>query len=355
MTVRSAWLLPGGTDPGQTREDTRLAPLGTMTPASELGSRDGVIAGGSPFAANGAGAMSLQIGIGRALVQGTTAQGAYPVAVTAPETLTFADGNGQFPRIDSVVARVHDGLYDTSGQTLATVEIIQGDPAAAPTAPALPAASLRLWDVAVPAGASAGLGGINWAAALGDRRRFTASYGGVIPRGWGLNFVGSYDGQYRDTGTGLERWSVAAAAWQAYPLPATPPAVSDQKSQPSVFVLSAYTDFTSGQWPPVTVVVPPSGAVRITVGAAVANTNTSTSTAWAGWRASGAFSEYTSEKTGVSTQGSRTYASRTVIRKGLAPGASLTITPQYNVSSSGAVGTVTSVTGGQLIVEMVPS
>ncbi|WP_275465851.1 hypothetical protein [Streptomyces noursei] len=99
MTVRAAWLLPTG----QTREDTRLAPLGTMTPQYELTSRDGVIAGGNPLAATSVGPMQLQIGTGRAVVQGTLSQGAYPAAVTAPETLTVADGHAQLPRVDSAV------------------------------------------------------------------------------------------------------------------------------------------------------------------------------------------------------------------------------------------------------------
>ncbi|GHA19484.1 hypothetical protein ACFOOM_10215 [Streptomyces echinoruber] len=212
MSVRSAWLLPQG----QTREDTRLTPVGTWAPSTEISTRDGVIPGGTPFAATGAGAMSLQIGVGRAVVQGTTAQGAYPVAVDAPEVLTFADGDAQFDRIDSVLLHVYDGLFDDSGQALATIEIKKGDPSATPQAPTLPPACLRLWDVRVPAGASAGVGGIDWSRALGDRRRYTAGVGGIIPQGWGLNFDGAYDGQYRDAGGTLERWSASAGAWQTY-------------------------------------------------------------------------------------------------------------------------------------------
>ncbi|MFF7146040.1 hypothetical protein ACFZB5_33405 [Streptomyces nodosus] len=216
MTVRAAWLLPGGTQLGQTREDTRLTPLGTFAPESELRTRDGVIAGGNPFAATGAGAMSLQIGVGRALVQGTVAQGAYPVAVTAPETVTFDDGDPQYDRIDSVILHVYDQLFDSSGQNLVQVEILTGVPAASPVERTLPAACLRLWNVTVPAGASAGVGGISWGAALSDRRRLTSAYGGILPRGYGLTFDGAYDGQYRDNGTALERWNAAGAVWEVY-------------------------------------------------------------------------------------------------------------------------------------------
>ncbi|MER5783735.1 hypothetical protein ABT104_18730 [Streptomyces mobaraensis] len=214
MTVRAAWLLPTS----QTREDTRLAPLGTMVPEDELTSRDGVLAGGDPLRATGVGPMQVQLGVGRAIVQGTLAQGAYPVSITAPETLMVRDGNAQYDRIDSLVVRVYDRLYDTTEQTGVTVEIIQGTPSPTPTSPTLPPATLRLWDITVPAGASAGVGGLEWARALADRRRYTTGHGGIVPRGWGLSFPGAYDGQYRDNGTtGLERWNAAARMWLPYP------------------------------------------------------------------------------------------------------------------------------------------
>ncbi|MEF3114482.1 hypothetical protein [Streptomyces chrestomyceticus] len=214
MTVRAAWLLPTT----QTREDTRLAPLGALAPEGELVSRDGVLAGGNPLIATGAGPMQVQLGVGRAAVQGTLAQGAYPVAVTSPETLTIADGHAQFDRIDSIVLRVYDQLYDTSEQTRVAAEVIQGTPAPAPNPPTMPPAALRLWDVTVPAGTSAGVGGLDWTRVLADRRRYTTAHGGIIPRGWGLSFDGSYDGQYRDNSTtGLERWNAAARAWLPYP------------------------------------------------------------------------------------------------------------------------------------------
>ncbi|MFC5214317.1 hypothetical protein [Streptomyces coerulescens] len=208
MTVRAGWLLPAG----QTREDTRLAPLGVMAPEGAMTTRDGVIAGGDALKATGVGAMQVQLGVGRAIVQGTDVQGAYPVAVTAPETLTVTDGNAQHGRIDSLVLRVVDELYDTGTTTTARVELVQGAASATPSPPQLPATALRLWDITVPAGVSAGTGGITWGSALADRRRFTAAYGGVIPRGWGLSFTGAYPGQYRDNGQGLDRWD--GSAWQ---------------------------------------------------------------------------------------------------------------------------------------------
>ncbi|WP_326698050.1 hypothetical protein OG909_12270 [Streptomyces sp. NBC_01754] len=218
MSVRSAWLLPGGTEPGQTREDTRLSPLGTMTPAGPLTTRPGVIPGGAPFAASGAGAMSLQVGTGRAVAQGTTAQGAYPVAVDAPVVVDFDAGDALHDRIDTVAVRVLDGLYDVSEQTAAVVEVVKGEAAATPAPATLGPACVPLWDVTVPAGASAGVGGIDWGSALTDRRRYTVSAGGIVPRG-ALGDAGTYDGQYADVGGILYRWSTSAGAWQVYRAP----------------------------------------------------------------------------------------------------------------------------------------
>ncbi|MEU3102922.1 hypothetical protein [Streptomyces griseoflavus] len=216
MTVRAAWLLPGGAgQPGQTREDTRLAPVGTMTPAGELTSRPGVIPGGDPFAATAAGAMSLQIGVGRAVVQGTLAQGAYPVAVDAPEVVAFTDGDALFDRIDTVVLRVYDGLFDTDGKTLAAIEVVVGTASENPVGPSVGTAALPLWNVTVPAGASAGVGGIDWNSALFDRRKHTVAVGGIVPRG-ALADTGAYEGEYRDLGGTLQRWNAADAVWEDY-------------------------------------------------------------------------------------------------------------------------------------------
>ncbi|MER7174193.1 hypothetical protein [Streptomyces mesophilus] len=213
MTVRAAWLTNrGDAAGGQTRNDTRLAPLGAMTPAAELTTAPGVIPGGDPFELAATGPMTATLATGRATIQGTGPQGAYPVAITAPEALVFADGDPANPRIDLVVLRIYDTAYDSSGQTFATVEIIPGTPGAAPTPPPTPAGALALYRVQVAAGLSAGTGGIDFPAATTDVRRYTTAVGGITP----YSVTGAYRGQYRDTGTGLQRftgttWSGLAA------------------------------------------------------------------------------------------------------------------------------------------------
>lgn len=351
MVVRAAWLLPGGSGPGQTREDTRLAPVGTYAPESELNTRPGVIPGGDPFAATGAGAMTMQVGVGRAMVQGTTAQGAYPVAVTAPETLTFPDGDALNPRTDSVVLRVYDGLYDTSGDTLAVVERLPGTPAATPDPPALPVGCLRLWDVTVPAGASAGVGGLDWGTAVVDRRQYTAAVGGVIPAGGGLAFDGAYHGQLRDTGTQLERWDSGAGAWRRYPSIPARPVQTTQAADPPLNTTGAWVDFTAAAWPRLTFTVPSSGQVFITIGGHVENQTTASSTAWLTWRATGAYTEGHGAANAISAMGGRMIGSRRSLRQGLPVGGSVTIIPGWNVSSNNGSALIRS---GYLTIEFVP-
>lgn len=157
-------------------------------------------------------------------------------------------------------------------------------------------------------------------------------------------------GQYWDNGANLFRWT--GSSWQ--PPNLVRPSVTSQVSSPATYTAGSFVDFTSGQWAPITITVPPSGQVKVTVGAAVRNSNTTTSTGWVAWRASGAITKAASEDNGVSTAGSRTYASRTYVLSGMTPGTSLTITPQYQFSSVNASTTTTAVTNGQLIVEPYP-
>ncbi|MEH0417784.1 hypothetical protein [Streptomyces sp. B21-083] len=190
---------------------------------------------------------------------------------------------------------------------------------------------------------------------------------GVIPRGVmrfasastrGATLAGSFAPV-----EGMMTWLVAekrldvydAAGWRQIPYFSAAPAVSNQVSMPASFTTGAFTDFASGNWAPLTTTIPASGRIAISIGAAVHNTVSSTATAWAGWRASGAaLTEASSETNSISTWGGRTYATRRVIRTGLTPGASLTVTPTYQVSAAGTIGAVTRVSDGQLSVEPLP-
>ncbi|MEV3856070.1 hypothetical protein AB0J38_17315 [Streptomyces sp. NPDC050095] len=218
MTVRSGWLLVRSEcGAGQSREDTRLVPVGTMTPTGESTTRGGLIPGGDPFALARVSDMQAAVGAGRAIVQGRAGQGAYPVALTSPEVLAFADGDPSYPRVDAVVIRVVDNEYDAVVHSAVTVEVVAGTPAASPVAPVIAGTAELLYEVTIPAGASRWTGGLDWSTAVTDRRRFTASVGGITPAGWSDSWSGAYVGQYRDNAGTLERWD--GSAWTTYPSP----------------------------------------------------------------------------------------------------------------------------------------
>jgi hypothetical protein len=215
MTIRTAWLL----ETGQTREDTRLAPLGTFTPTSAVATRSGVLPGSADGTARIAGfnltgtGMTASVGRGRAVIQGTDGQGVYPVTLTEGTDLTLTGGDPQFGRIDLVVLRIYDALYDSSGQHASVLEVIKGTAAATPVVPAVPALALPLYQVAVKAGASAA-NPVAWTTAVTDRRTTTVAIGGILPVSTDTG-AGSYPGQYRDANGRLERWS--GTAWARYP------------------------------------------------------------------------------------------------------------------------------------------
>ncbi|OIK25865.1 hypothetical protein [Streptomyces malaysiense] len=219
MNARSAWLPLTG----QTREDTRLTAFGALTPTSPASTRSGVLPGSYDgryrisgfWLAGNSGAMTAVVSSGRAVVQAAETRGAYPVTVVDEPTLTFADGDAQYTRIDLVVLRVYDNTYDGLGRTEATVEIVQGTPADTPAAPAAPDLSLPLFQVKVPAGASTGSGGIAWDTALTDLRTPAVALGGILPATAGDTVAGAYPGQFRDLDGTLQRWD--GTAWGAYP------------------------------------------------------------------------------------------------------------------------------------------
>lgn len=262
-------------------------------------------------------------------------------------TIAAAGGAGQF-RKDTVVASAYDQEYAGSVSEW-RLEVIQGPYAASAGAAVrgtLPPNAQVLADIAIGASQTSVA-----AANISDVRNYSVAAGGIVPVSSSLAPTRLHPGQmlYLTDTDVLEVGQLAGTKRAVREQ--VRPSVSEQVSQPGYGTTGAFVDFTSGQWPPVTVTVPPSGQVNVTIGAAVANTNTTTSTAWAAWRSSGATTIVASEKNSVTAAGGRTYASRAYSLVGMTAGASLTITPQWNVSSAGAAGTVTRVSDGQLIVE----
>ncbi|OPC79932.1 hypothetical protein B4N89_02315 [Embleya scabrispora] len=219
MTVVAAWLTNrGDAAGGQTRAATRLTPIGTWWPTAELTSRSGLIPGGSPCLVTGTG-MTASVAVGRAILQGSAAAGAYAVAVTAAEPVTIPNGDAANPRRDLIGIRVYNNPIDASGQTIAKVERLAGTPAPSPVDPTPPVGAvwLPLARVLVPAGASAG-SPINWGTAVTDLRVYTIAAGGVLPVDAG-NAAGSYVGQVRIVSGRLVQWD--GTAWSEFSLPST--------------------------------------------------------------------------------------------------------------------------------------
>jgi len=218
MNLRSSWVA----ETGQTREDTRLNQVGATTMVNPVQVRSGILPGSydgkyrlSGFWMTGASAMAATVSEGRAVIQGDISQGVYPVALPVAEQVTFAPGDAQYGRIDLVVLKIYDNLYDGSSRNEAKVEVIAGVPGATPVAPAAPARSLPLYQVTVPAGASAGNGGIPWNTALKDLRTPVVAVGGILPVE-GPSLPGAHPGQYQDTASNeLQRWD--GGKWVSYP------------------------------------------------------------------------------------------------------------------------------------------
>ncbi|MET9372971.1 hypothetical protein ABZX98_02290 [Streptomyces sp. NPDC002992] len=219
MNLRSSWVL----ETGQTREDTRLTQIGATNALNPVQVRSGVLPGSydgkyrlSGFWMTGASAMAATVSEGRAVIQGDISQGAYPVALPMAQQVAFVEGDAQYRRIDLVVLRIYDRLYEGT-RNEAVVEVIQGQAGPTPKAPLAPPRSLPLYEVTVPIGASAGNGGIPWNTSLKDLRTSVVSAGGILPVE-GAVTPGAYPGQYQDVdlpNSQLQRWD--GGKWVAYP------------------------------------------------------------------------------------------------------------------------------------------
>lgn len=146
---------------------TSLLPRGGVNPV--LGAELVVTQTGSPT-------MAVLVGSGLAVVPGSEGakQGGYGVGNDANVTLAIAAAHATLARIDIVVFRVRDTAY-SGGVNSAVLEVVTGTPSGSPTAPALPANSLLLANVAVGA-AVASITNAN----ITDMRAWLTAAGGII-------------------------------------------------------------------------------------------------------------------------------------------------------------------------------
>ena len=246
MNLRSSWV----NETGQTREDTRLTQTGVTTMTNPVQVRSGILPGSyggqyrlAGFWTFGSAAMSATVSEGRAVIQGEISQGVFPVTLPTSEVVTFAPGNATYNRIDLLVLKVYDKLYDGGTVTGATIEIIQGAAEQNPKTPLIPPRCLPLYKVTVPAGASAGNGGIPWNTALEDLRTPVVALGGILPVE-GAVLPGAYPGQYQDAGGVLQRWD--GGAWVSYPSALGSIIPNSASSTPASYT-GQYRDSTTGR------------------------------------------------------------------------------------------------------------
>lgn len=177
MTVYATRLQSGA----DTAPRMRLSDTLTVAHNGPLQGRGGLRYDGGGEVTIVPGTMRVQVSPFLAWVDGSTSliQGGYPFVCDRITELTLDDGDAALDRVDTIAAVAWDDVYDSSGRTLAELVAIKGTPGQG--VPTLPAACEPLRDVIVPAGVSAGAGGLLAANAATDRRRYTAALGGIIP------------------------------------------------------------------------------------------------------------------------------------------------------------------------------
>jgi hypothetical protein len=239
--------------------------------------------------------------------------GLCPLYLTTQTDLDVAASSATLARIDSVIAEFVD--TGDPATLIRRFRVLTGTPASSPVAPALPpgdqptAKTLRLANVFV---------------------QVNAETNGKV--------------RAQDV-TG----QAAAASLVSRPVK------TDMVTVPGFGSVGAWVDFTSGQWPPVTVKVPASGGIKVTVsGGNMQNTNSSTASFRMAYRLSGANTVSADPLDSKCVLASGTGAvsiSRTTYISGLTAGGTLTITPQWRISS-GSSSTV-DLSAGQLLAEPV--
>lgn len=181
MATSSTMRSPGWSD-GLTMaaQDIRLVDISALlsgaggSSTNQLAVASGVRPGANgPLKVAAATGLSVTVNPGFALVQGSAAanQGTYATCLDASATLTCQTADSVNDRIDSVCVTVTDNGNATSN---AVVQIVTGTPAGSPSAPALPANSVRLGDVRVPANATSLSAGN-----VADKRTYAAAAGGI--------------------------------------------------------------------------------------------------------------------------------------------------------------------------------
>jgi hypothetical protein len=165
-----------GAPPQYTAAELRQAmALAAVYGGRNLGGRQGVRPGGTQWGVTLSGStITVDTGVGLVDPGLTTGQGPYWMPLPATETQTLAAAHATLPRKDIIVIAIHDTDEDASGLRTGRSEYIQGTASATPTEPAVPAGSVKIATIDVPASG----GG---SAVVTQNAPYTVSPGGVLP------------------------------------------------------------------------------------------------------------------------------------------------------------------------------
>ncbi|MGW3330296.1 hypothetical protein ACWDF9_07075 [Streptomyces rubiginosohelvolus] len=179
----------------------RVQAMGVMSDGTALGARGGVLPGSGGLAVSVVGS-AITVGSGAAWVY-RAGQGVYGVSLNSGGSHTLNAAHATLPRVDLVYLRVWDNGVDASGMNQADTVYLAGTASSTPSAPT-PAGTqiyLPLATISVPA-SGGGSPSVNQTVAK------TVAPGGILPD---PAAPGLYAGQYRDDGSGLQRYD--GSAW----------------------------------------------------------------------------------------------------------------------------------------------
>lgn len=176
MAIKVLALASGVTGLG----DHRVLNGSLLASDGQLAVRGGVLPGATSGALSTVSAMVARVAPVKVVIpNGVSASlGPYLLVSDANVDITFDNGEAAVPRVDRIIARAYDDVNDGSGSTTGSIYYLKGT--AGGSATALPTNSILLYEMTVPAGASAGGGGINFSNAV-DKRVYTAAQGGIFP------------------------------------------------------------------------------------------------------------------------------------------------------------------------------
>ncbi|MEV5138421.1 hypothetical protein AB0K71_05685 [Streptomyces syringium] len=180
----------------------RAALLGVMADGTALGARSGIRPGDPGLTTSLAGS-TINVSAGAAFVY-QSGQGVYRAALPSTWSTTLTAAHATLDRIDLVYLRIWDTDVDASGLRQADGVYLAGTPSSTPVAPT-PAGTqiyMPLATITVPHS-----GGGSPSVSL-TVRPVTVAPGGILPD---AAAAGSYAGQYRDSGSGLQRYD--GSAW----------------------------------------------------------------------------------------------------------------------------------------------